>query len=116
MFELHIWSQDLNAKFILKYCLFGAVKLTKNADPTKYSYSGYGIGFDSYSLFSIPNFHWGKTAIIFEVNMSSSVHANNKNKDILILGKGRTQGLRNTTLLAEAEYSINFSRSQTKFC
>ena len=47
--------------------------------------------------------------------MSSSVHANNKNKDILILGKGRTQGLDNTTLTAEAKYSINSSRSQRKF-
>ena len=28
--------------------------------------------------------------------MSSSVHANNKNKGILILGKGQTQGLDNT--------------------
>ena len=48
--------------------------------------------------------------------MSSSVHANNENKDILIFGKRRTQGLDNTTLTAEAEYSINFSRSQWKFC
>ena len=40
----------------------------------------------------------------------------NKNKDILILGIGPTQGLDNTTLTAEAEYSINFSRSQRKFC
>ena len=30
----------------IKYCLFGAVTLTKNADIDKYSYSGYGIGFD----------------------------------------------------------------------
>ena len=27
-------------------CLFGAVKLTKNADTDKYGYSNYGIGFD----------------------------------------------------------------------
>ena len=40
--------------------------------------------------------------------MSSSMHANNKNKDILILGKGQTKGLDNTSLTAEAEYSINF--------
>ena len=39
--------RDLNSEFTLKYCLFGAVKLTKNADPDKYSYSGYHIGFDS---------------------------------------------------------------------
>ena len=48
--------------------------------------------------------------------MSSSVHANNKNKDILILGKKETKGLDNTTLTVEAEYSINFSRSQRTFC
>ena len=48
--------------------------------------------------------------------MSSSTHANNKNKDILILGKRQKQGLDNTTLTAEAEYFINFSRSKRKFC
>ena len=114
--ELDKWSQDLNAKFTLKDCLFGNVKLTKNADPNKYSYSGYGIGFDSRSIFSVLNFDWGKSAIIFGVDMSSSVHAINKYKDILILVKGKTQGLDNTTLTAEAECSINFSRPQIKFC
>ena len=73
--------------------MFGAVKLTKNANPNEYSYSGYGIGFHSCSLFSIPKFDWGKNAIIFGVDMSSSVHANNENKDILILGKEQTKGL-----------------------
>ena len=48
--------------------------------------------------------------------MSSSVHTNNKNKNILILGKGPTQGIDDTTLTAEAEYSINLSRSNRKFC
>ena len=111
--ELDRWSQYLNSKFTLKDCLFGVVKLFMNADPNKYSYSEYGIGFDSRSLFSIPNFDWGKNAIIFGVGMSSSVYADNKNKDVLILGKGRTQGLDNTTLTAETEYS---QRSQRKFC
>ena len=48
--------------------------------------------------------------------MSSSLHPNNKNKNILILGKGQTKGLDNTSLTAEAKYSINFSRSDRKFC
>ena len=56
VYEQDIWSRDLNTDFGLKHCLFGAVKLTKNTDPDKYSYSGYGIGFNSCSLFSIPNF------------------------------------------------------------
>ena len=36
--------------------------------------------------------------------MSSSVHVNNKKKYILILGKGPTQGLEDTTLTAESQY------------
>ena len=37
-YELDRWLQGLNANFALKDCLFGAVKLTKNADPDKYYY------------------------------------------------------------------------------
>ena len=48
--------------------------------------------------------------------MSSSVHIDNKNKDIFVLGKGPTQGLDKATLTAEAKHSISFSRSQRKFC
>ena len=58
----------------------------------------------------------GKKVIIFGADMSPSVHANNKNKDILILGKGKTKLLDNASLTAEAEYSINPSRSKRKFC
>ena len=38
--------------------------------------------------------------------MSSSVHDDNKGKDILILGEGPTQRLDDTTLTAEAKYPI----------
>ena len=49
--------------------------------------------------------------MIFGVYVSLSVHTDNKTKDILVLGKRLTQELDNITT-AEAEYSINFSRSQ----
>ena len=88
-YKLNIWSQDLNTEFSLKDCLFGAVKLTNNGNPNKYCYSGYGIGFDSHSLFSILNLDWGKNDIIFGVDMSSSVPANNENKDISIMVKDK---------------------------
>ena len=39
-------------RFTLKNCLLGSVNLTKTADPDKYKYSGYGIGFDFRSEFS----------------------------------------------------------------
>ena len=31
-YELDTWSRDLNSDFTLKHCLFGGVKLAKNAD------------------------------------------------------------------------------------
>ena len=51
----------------------------------------------------------GRNVIIFGTDMSSSVHIDNKNKDILILGEGTTQGLDDTTLTAEVKYPINFT-------
>ena len=45
--------------------------------------------------------------------MSSSPHIDNKKKDILILGKGPTQGLEHT-LTAEKLYSINFTEHNKK--
>ena len=47
--------------------------------------------------------------------MSSSPH-NNKGKDILILGTGPTQGLRQHSLTAEKMYSINFTDHGKKCC
>ena len=66
----------------LENCLFGAVKLTKNADIDKYGYSGYGIGFDRYGSFSFPGAGLGKNMIIFGVDMSSSTKIDNRKKDI----------------------------------
>ena len=54
--------------------------------------------------------------MIVGADMSSSVHVDNKKKDILILGEGSTQGLDGTTLTAEKNYSINFTKSRKKFC
>ena len=92
--------KNLNTDFTLCNCLFGSVKLTKNADLHNYKYSGYIIGFDSHWEFSLSDVTMGKNVIIFGVDVSSSVHDDNKAKDILILGEGPTQGLDDTTLTA----------------
>ena len=47
--------------------------------------------------------------------MSSSMHIDNKNKDILILVEGQTQGLDDTTLIVEAKYSINCIKLRKRF-
>ena len=57
----------------------------------------------------------GKNVIIFGVDMSSSVYIDNKRKDILILGKGPTQGLDGTRFTTEALYPINFTQSRKRF-
>ena len=46
--------------------------------------------------------------------MRSSVHIDNKEKDIVILGEGPTQGL-NHPLIAEAKYPINFTQFGKRF-
>ena len=48
--------------------------------------------------------------------MGSSVHVDNKKKNILILDEGPTQRLDNTTLTAEAKYSFNFTQQNKKLC
>ena len=93
IYELDRWSRNLNSDFSLKDSLFGALKLTKNADSDKYKYSSYGIGFGSCSQFLFTDGSMGKNVIIFGADMSSSVHVDNKGKDNLILGEGLTQGL-----------------------
>ena len=52
---------------------------------------------------------------IFGVDMSASIHIDNKGKDILVLGRGLTQRLE-STLTAEKMYSMNFTVTKKKFC
>ena len=47
--------------------------------------------------------------------MGTSIHIDNKKKDILVLGRGPTQGLE-STLTAEKMYPINFTVTKKKFC
>ena len=110
-------SRNINISnyLTLENCSFGAVSLTKNADINKYKYSGYGIGFDRHGSFSFPGTGLGRNVITFGVDMSSSMKIDNRKKDILILGKGPTQGLEHT-LSKEKMYSINFTVTGKKFC
>lgn len=57
-----------------------------------------------------------KNTIIFGVDDSSVVHADNRIKDILNLGKGQTDRLDDTAITAEITFSINFTEEQSKFC
>ena len=90
-----------NSNLAVQNVLFGAVSLSKNVNVNKYRYSGYGIVFDRTSSFSFPGGGDGQNVIIFGAYMNSSIHVDNKGKDILILGKGPMQGLGEHSLTAE---------------
>ena len=96
-------------------CLFGANSLTKNSDIDKNKYSEYGIGFDRGNVYSVGN-GFGRNVIIFGADMSSSVHVDNNDKDILIFGKGPTQGLGEHSLIADKMYSASFTDNKEKYC
>ena len=93
--------------------LFGAIKLKKRADVDLREYSGYGIALNKKESCSIGD-EFGRNVLIFGVDMISSSHIDNNKKDILLLGKGPTQGLEHT-LTAEKLYSINFTKENAKF-
>ena len=112
VYELSASSSHISDHTI-NNCLFGAVTLTKKADIEKYRYSGYGIGFDRISSFSFPSGVFGQNLLIFGADMSSFIHIDNNKKDILVLGRGPTQGLE-STLNAEKMYSINFTVTKKK--
>ena len=103
-----------DSSITLENCLFGAVKATKNADIDKYKYSGYGIGFYSKGPFSHPSGGYGKNVITFGDDVSSSTHANNKTRSILVLGKEFIHRIDGTTIYAEKMYLTNFAVDNKK--
>ena len=105
-----------SSNILLENCLFGKLKMTKNADTDKYKYQGHGIEFDLSGIFSHPDGGYGKNAIIFGVDMTNSKHANNKAKDVLVLGHGLTQKIDDATIYAEKMYSPNLNVASKTFC
>ena len=110
--------KTINSDNVFKSFLFGAIDAAtpNNAkDPDNFIYSGWGIGFDRNGTFDHPEGGTARNVIIFGVDMSGSVHASNKTKDILVLGKGLIQLIENTTIYAEKTYSPNFSTENKIF-
>ena len=57
----------------------------------------------------------GKNVLIFGVDESSLVHANNKANNIYVMGDLFVQGINDTTLYAEEIYSQNFTQPSKNF-
>ena len=115
VYKLDPISSSRDDTFTVQNALFGSMKITKNAYTSKYKYKGYGICFDEGRSFSKGNISNGKNVLIFGVDESSLVHANNKANNIYVMGDLFVQGINDTTLYAEKIYSQNFTQPNKKF-
>ena len=89
---------NYNKSITLENCLFGSIKSAKSADINKYKCSRCGIRFHGNETFLFPNGGFG-------ADVGSSVH----------FDKGPTQGLDDTTIIAEKKFSIGFTVIRKQF-
>ena len=78
-------------------------------------FSGYGITFDGAGLWIFDN-NTAKNFIFFGVDISSSSHADNRINIFLVLGESLTFGISGSFGSSEKNFSINFSKANTKLC
>ena len=115
-------SSTRNTDYTIQNALFGAIKITKNADYSKNNYTGYGLCFDEGGEFSHTvrqgSFDCttdARNVIIFGVDMSSSIHATNRANNIYVMGNEFIQGINDTTIYAEKLFHNNFTELGEKF-
>ena len=115
VYKLDPISSSRDDTFTVQNALFGAMRITKNADTSKYKYEGYRICFDEGGSFSKENISNCRNVLIFGVDESSLVHANNRANNIYVMGDLFVQGINGTTLYAEKIYSQNFTQPSKRF-
>ena len=122
VYKLDPISSTRNTDYTIQNALFGAMKITKNADCSKNNYNGYGLCLDEGGEFGHTirqgNFHRttdARNVIIFGVDMSSSIHATNWANNIYVMGKEFIQGINDTTIYAEKLFHNNFTELGEKF-
>ena len=105
VYKLQPVTASKDDTFTIQNALFGAMEITKNADTSKYAYKRYGICFDEGGTFSKGNINNGRNVLIFGVDESSLVHANNKTNNIYV----RAIFLyKESTTRKEAAFAISF--------
>ena len=112
----------MSYKFTIQNALFGVIKITKNANTSKYKYKGYDICFDKSEEFTHvrKEGHFNHTTLArnvinFGADMSFSKHANNKANNIYVMGKDYIQKIIDTTIYAEKIFYRNFTDPGHKF-
>ena len=77
VYELNNWPRNPTNNLTLKNCLFGTVKLVRNAIKSKFTYNDQEIAFDGERSWS---FHddFARNVVIFGVASTSSSHTDNQ--------------------------------------
>lgn len=88
IYELNTWPCKPANNFLLKCCLFDKVKLVRKTIKSDFTYNGWGI---------------------------ASIHASNRNNNVLVSGEVPAQGIDDSTGAAEKRISIEFSKANAKF-
>ena len=107
---------NTSSYWTLENCFIGAVGLTKMLILISINILDKELNLiDWIGFFSHPSGRTDRNVTIFGVGVSSSTKIDDSKIDILILGKGPTQGLEHI-LSAENMYSINFTENNKKIC
>ena len=122
VYKLDPITSTRNTDYTIQNALFGAMKITENTDSSKNNYTGYGICFDEGGQFghTVKQGKFNRTTnaknvIIFDVDMSSSIHATNRANNIYVMGKDFIQGINDTNIYAEKLFHDNFTEFGVKF-
>ena len=115
VYDLNVWPLNPSSIFKLKNCLFGAANIVKNNDKEKWVWSGYGIAFDGISSWNFGN-DFARNVIIFGFDNSSLSDTDNHRNNFLVLGEGPNYGMNESFVSPDKKFSINFTKTRTKFC
>ena len=87
-YKLNNWLYTKGVVFRLRNYLHSTTTLNKIANLHKYHYFAYDMEFNAHGIFSLlDGSGFGKNVITFATDMSSSVHADYKKKDVLIFDR-----------------------------
>ena len=123
VYKLDPIASSRDTTFTIQNALFGAMQITKNTDTSKYDYKGYGICFDERSEFGHTITESGfahtteaRNVLTFGADMSFSIHKTNRANHKYIMGTGLTQGIYDTTLYAEKNFTETLQTLVINLC
>ena len=118
VYKLDPIASSRDTTFTIQNALFGAMQITKNADPSKYNYKEHGICFDEGGNFShtireggFDHTTYARNVLIFGADMSFSKHATNRANNIYVMGDLFIQGINDTTIYVEKNVLQQLYRS-----